>query len=57
MNHYVIIQLKKTNRKFNIENWTIDYFKDFIKVNYLDINSIDIPVEEFVKTLNEISFF
>lgn len=59
MNHYVIIQLKKTNRKFNIEklNKLFNSFDDFIKVNYLDINSIDIPVEEFVKTLNEISFF
>lgn len=57
--HYVTIQLKKTNRKFNIEklNKLFKSFDGFIKVNYLDINSINIPVEEFVKTLNEISFF
>lgn len=59
INHYVTIQLKKTNRKFNIEklNKLFKSFDGFIKVNYLDINYINVPVEEFVKILNEISFF
>lgn len=56
---HINIQLKKTNRKFNIQKLN-KFFKNFnnlIKVNYLDINAINIPTKKFAETLNEISFF